>query len=66
MPQVIRFALILAVVTSLFPADAVAQGETTSAIVGEVTDATDAVVPGAANDGREALPASRNFSKTSR
>jgi hypothetical protein len=47
MTEVIRFALILAVVASLSPMDALAQGETTSAIVGEVRDATDAVVPGA-------------------
>jgi hypothetical protein len=33
--------------TSLLPAKALGQGETTSAIVGEVRDATNAVVPGA-------------------
>src|SRR5271170_6450831 len=42
-----RLVLILAVVASLPPPQAVAQGETTSAIVGQVRDATDAVVPGA-------------------
>jgi hypothetical protein len=31
----------------LFPAETLGQGETTSAIVGQVTDATDAAVPGA-------------------
>ena len=35
------------IAASIFPARAFAQGETTSAIVGEVTDATGAVVPGA-------------------
>ena len=40
-------ALILAVVASLSPPQALAQGETTSAIVGEVKDATNALVPGA-------------------
>src|ERR1700675_3224912 len=33
---------------SLSPTDALAQGETTSAIVGQVTDATNAAIPGAA------------------
>ncbi len=42
-----RLALILAVVASLPPSQALAQGETTSAIVGQVRDATNAVVPGA-------------------
>jgi hypothetical protein len=42
-----RLVLILAVVTSLPPSQAVAQGETTSAIVGQVRDTTNAVVPGA-------------------
>jgi carboxypeptidase family protein len=32
---------------ALFPAETLAQGETTSAIVGHVTDATDAAIPGA-------------------
>jgi hypothetical protein len=31
----------------LFPAETLAQGETTSAIVGQVTDATNAAIPGA-------------------
>src|SRR5271156_6510378 len=31
----------------LFPAETLAQGETTSAIVGQVTDATEAAIPGA-------------------
>ncbi len=35
------------IVGSLFPAKAVGQGETTSAIVGEVKDATNAMVVGA-------------------
>ena len=47
MARVIRLALILTVVASLFRAEALAQGETTSAIVGEVRDATSAVVPDA-------------------
>src|SRR6202161_4042153 len=41
-----RLVLILAVVASLPPSQAVAQGETTSAIVGQVWDTTNAVVPG--------------------
>ncbi len=45
--RVIRLALILPVLISLFPSQARAQGETTSAIAGEVMDASDAVVPGA-------------------
>ena len=47
MARVIRLALILPVLISLFPSQARAQGETTSAIAGEVVDASDAVVPGA-------------------
>jgi len=47
MARVIRLALILPVLISLFPSQARAQGETTSAIAGEVMDASDAVVPGA-------------------
>ena len=43
-----RLAVILAVVTFLPPAQAMAQGETTSAIVGQVRDTTNAVVPDAA------------------
>jgi hypothetical protein len=42
-----RLLLILVVVASLPPPQAVAQGETTSAIVGQVRDTTNAVVPGA-------------------
>jgi hypothetical protein len=41
-----RLMLILAVV-ALPPSQAVAQGETTSAIVGQVRDTTNAAVPGA-------------------
>ena len=48
MTRVGRFALFLVLsVACLLPAEALAQGETTSAIVGEVRDATNAVVPGA-------------------
>jgi hypothetical protein len=42
-----RFAVVALVMTGLVPAGAWGQGETTSAIVGEVRDATHAVVPGA-------------------
>jgi len=45
--RLLRVALILAAVSSLSPPQALAQGETTSAIVGEVKDVTSAVVPGA-------------------
>src|ERR1017187_1965543 len=45
MARVVHFALLLMVGMSLFPAEAMAQGETTSAIVGQVSDATHAVVP---------------------
>src|ERR1700684_1840945 len=47
MTHVHRLVLILAVVASVLPSEAVAQGETTSAIVGQVRDTTNAVVPGA-------------------
>src|SRR6204780_4780372 len=47
MTNVHRLVLILAVVASVLPPEAVAQGETTSAIVGQVRDTTNAVVPGA-------------------
>ena len=47
MARVGRFALLVLTVACLLPAEALAQGETTSAIVGEVRDATNAVVPGA-------------------
>ena len=43
--SVVLFVLLLA--ACIFPGRAFAQGETTSAIVGEVTDTTGAVVPGA-------------------
>ena len=39
--------VVLMTAASIFPARAFGQGETTSAIVGEVTDSTGAVVPGA-------------------
>ena len=39
--------VVLMIAASIFPARVLAQGETTSAIVGEVADATGAVVPGA-------------------
>ena len=42
-----QLVLILAVVAFLSPSQALAQGETTSAIVGQVRDTTSAVVPGA-------------------
>jgi hypothetical protein len=42
-----QLVLILAIVASLSPSQAMAQGETTSAIVGQVRDTTNAVVPGA-------------------
>src|ERR1700723_3777369 len=48
MTNVHRLMLILAVVASMPPSQALAQGETTSAIVGQVRDTTNAVVPGAA------------------
>ncbi len=47
MVRVDHFALLVLTVACLFPAEALGQGETTSAIVGEVRDATKAVVPGA-------------------
>ena len=42
-----RFAIVIVATVSLVPAEALAQGETTSAILGQVTDPTNAVVPGA-------------------
>ncbi len=45
--RVVRFALLVLCVACLLPAEALAQGETTSAIVGQVRDTTNAVVPGA-------------------
>jgi hypothetical protein len=47
MARITRVALVLALVAGLSPLKALAQGETTSAILGEVKDATGAVVPGA-------------------
>ena len=47
MTHLLRLVLILAVVASLSPPQALGQGETTSAIVGQVRDTTNAVVPGA-------------------
>jgi hypothetical protein len=42
-----NFVFLVLTVACLLPAKALAQGETTSAIVGQVRDTTDAVVPGA-------------------
>ena len=47
MARAAQFAFIILTVASLVPVKALAQGETTSAIVGQVRDATNAVVPGA-------------------
>jgi hypothetical protein len=47
MAWAVRFAFLVLTVAWLLPVEAVAQGETTSAIVGEVRDVTNAVVPGA-------------------
>ncbi len=47
MAQIDHLALLVLAVVCLFPAEALAQGETTSAIVGQVRDTTNAVVPGA-------------------
>ena len=47
MARVGRFALLVLTVASLLPPEALGQGETTSAIVGDVRDTTGAVVPGA-------------------
>jgi hypothetical protein len=47
MARAAHIAFLLLAVTCLLPVKALAQGETTSAIVGEVTDATNAVVRGA-------------------
>jgi hypothetical protein len=47
MTRTAYFALLVLTVACLLPAKALAQGETTSAIVGQVRDTTDAVVPGA-------------------
>src|SRR5580692_4134422 len=47
MAQVGHLAALVLTMACLLPVDALAQGETTSAIVGEVTDTTNAVVSGA-------------------
>jgi hypothetical protein len=47
MGRAARFAFLMLTVACLLPARARAQGETTSAIIGEVRDATNAVVAGA-------------------
>ena len=47
MARVVKLAVLVLAVTCLVPMPALAQGETTSAIVGEVRDATNALVPGA-------------------
>ena len=47
MARVANFAFLVLTAACLFPAKALAQGETTSAIVGEVRDTTDAVIAGA-------------------
>ena len=49
MSSAIAFKLVVAsLILLLIPVEAFAQGETTSAIVGQVTDATNAAIPGAA------------------
>ena len=47
MARAVQFALIMLTVASVASVKALAQGETTSAIVGQVRDTTNAVVPGA-------------------
>jgi hypothetical protein len=47
MVRAVHIALFLSTVACLFPVQALAQGETTSAITGEVRDTTNAVLPGA-------------------
>ena len=47
MVRAAHIAFFLLTVACLFPLQALAQGETTSAIIGEVRDTTNAVVPGA-------------------
>jgi hypothetical protein len=47
MTHLLRLVLTLAVVAALSPPQAQGQGETTSAIVGQIRDTTNAVVPGA-------------------
>jgi hypothetical protein len=48
MTRAANFAFLVLTMACLLPPKALAQGETTSAIVGQVRDTTDAVVPGAA------------------
>jgi carboxypeptidase family protein len=48
MARAANFAFLVLTVACLLPAKALAQGETTSAIVGQVRDTTNAVLPGAA------------------
>ncbi len=48
MARAANYAFVVVMMACLLPAKALAQGETTSAIVGQVRDATGAVVPGAA------------------
>jgi Carboxypeptidase regulatory-like domain len=47
MARAARFAFLVLTMACLLPAAVLAQGETTSAIVGQVRDTTNAVVPGA-------------------
>jgi len=47
MARAVHFAFLLLTVACLVPVKALAQGETTSAIVGQVRDTSNAVVPGA-------------------
>ncbi len=47
MARAVHIAFFVLTVACLLPAEALAQGETTSAIVGQVRDTTNAVVPGA-------------------
>src|SRR5208282_1565817 len=47
MARAANFAFLVLTVACLLPVEALAQGETTSAIVGQVRDTTDAVVAGA-------------------
>ena len=47
MPMIFARSVLAGLVLCLLPLGAFAQGETTSAIVGQVTDATNAAIPGA-------------------
>ena len=47
MPRIVKFAFLLLSVACLFRAETLGQGETTSAIVGQVRDTTNAAVQGA-------------------